>query len=138
MENGKLVPVFRKTWFDFSCEAGQTSEVIVADKIDTTGYGAGQLVVRLYEVSSFASATATFRVSMRSMSIAPDELQTDFVYPFDLTSVDLTQADTAPAMKFQTYGSAGPNARMFVSLIQGANTGRVKIAIGVDLLMRWI
>jgi hypothetical protein len=136
--NGILVPIIRRTVFDFNCATNSTSEVIIADRLDTAKFPSGQLVVRYHTVLAFASGTATFRILTRNMSISIEEPQTDFVYAGDNSSVDFTSTDSAPLYRYQNYSSAGPATRVVVACIQGANAGQVQVAVSVDLLMRAI
>lgn len=137
---GVLIPLCRRTVFDLYVQANQTQTIILADRIETVRYPAGHLVIRQHSLTGSAfPAGLTVRFSTRIMSIAPEEPQTDFVYAADINSVDFTNADTAPSMKYCVWSQnqAGPAIRVLMTVLGGASGGQVKQAFGLDLMLRW-
>jgi len=137
---GVLIPIVRRTVFDITAGANSTNPVILADRIDTSKYPAGQLVIRQHSLTSSAfAASCTARFSVRNMSISLEEPQTDFVYSSDINSVDFTSADNAPSFKYCVWGQnqAGPAIRVLMTILGGATGGQVYQAYAIDLLLRW-
>lgn len=134
---GALLRLMPRTVMKFDVVANQTSQIILADKIDATGWASGVLAVRYHAVTSFGSPTANLRIGIYPMSFAPEEPQTDFWDPnTPLGFADFSSNDTPPLLK--TYGFTFPTAlvRLVATVTQGATTGTIDGAWGVEVVGR--
>lgn len=135
---GQLIPIIPKTSYDFDGRASTTQVVVLKDRIPTTDFASGVLVVRAYPESGLSS-TAAANVKVYNVSESPEDKGTFFVGTTALATAGPIDDDTDAATLFTDDLAApiGPMIRVTLEFAQGATEATTQtVTLAVDFVGR--